>query len=164
MPTRPTGTVTFLFTDIEGSTKLWEQNPDAMRLALARHDQILRQSIEGCKGFVFKTVGDAFCVAFATAPDALAGALTAQIALAAAPWETDAPLRVRMALHTGAAEERGGDYFGQSLNRVARLMAAGFGGQVLLSLATQELGRDALPPEVAPAGFRPAPPERPGPA
>jgi predicted ATPase/class 3 adenylate cyclase/Tfp pilus assembly protein PilF len=141
----PTGTVTFLFTDIEGSTKLWEQYPDAMRSALARHDVLLRGAIDEHGGYVFKTVGDAFCAAFATAPQALAGALSAQIALADASWEIGTPLRVRIALHTGSAEERDGDYFGPPLNRVARLIAAGHGGQTLLSLAAQELTRDALP-------------------
>ena len=142
----PTGTVTFLFTDIEGSTKLWEHNPDAMRPALARHDGLLRQSIEDAGGFVFKTIGDAFCAAFPTANEALEAALAAQVALSQEPWETETPLRVRMALHTGSAEERGGDYFGQTVNRVAHLMAAGHGGQTLLSDVTQELVRDALPP------------------
>ena len=108
----PTGTVTFLFTDIQGSTGLWESDPDAMRPALARHDQIMRQAIEAHEGYVFKTVGDAFCAAFATAPQALAGALAAQLALADGPWETATPLLVRMGLHTGSAEERDGDYFG----------------------------------------------------
>jgi class 3 adenylate cyclase/tetratricopeptide (TPR) repeat protein len=148
MHTRPSGTVTFLFTDIEGSTKLWEQNPNAMRPALARHDVLLRDAIENSHGYVFKTVGDAFCAAFGTAPDALAGAVSAQMALAAEPWETEKPILVRMALHTGSAEERGGDYFGPPLNRVARLMAAGHGGQTLLSLAAQQLLGDALPSEV----------------
>ena len=141
----PTGTVTFLFTDIEGSTRIWEDHPDAMRPALARHDDLLRQSIEDNGGFVFKTVGDAFCAAFATAPDALRAALSAQQAVVAEAWDLPAPLLVRMALHTGAAEERGGDYFGQPLNRVERLMSAGHGMQTLLSGATQELVRDHLP-------------------
>ena len=141
----PTGTVTFLFTDIEGSTKLWEQHPDSMRPALARHDHLLRQSIEANNGYVFKTMGDAFCAAFATAPEAVQAALTAQRLLTAEVWETETSLRVRMALHTGIAEERDGDYFGQALNRVARLLATGHGGQTLLSGATQELTRDHLP-------------------
>src|SRR5215218_5745365 len=95
----PTGTVTFLFTDIEGSTRLWEQHPEAMRAALARHDAILRQAIQAQCGHVFKTIGDAFCAAFATAPEALAAALQAQRVLQAEPWEGIEPLRVRMALH-----------------------------------------------------------------
>ena len=141
----PTGTVTFLFTDIQGSTKLWEQHPNAMRPALARHDHLLHQAITDNNGYVFKTVGDAFCAAFATAPDAVQAALSAQQAIEAQGWDLPAPLLVRMALHTGAAEERGGDYFGPPLNRVARLMTVGHGGQTLLSLAAQELTRDALP-------------------
>ena len=141
----PAGTVTFLFTDIQGSTRLWEQHPDAMRPALARHDHLLHQAIADNNGYVFKTVGDAFCAAFATAPDAVQAALSAQQAMEAQSWDLPAPLLVRIALHTGAAEERGGDYFGQSLNRVARLMAAGHGGQTLLSGAAQELTRDHLP-------------------
>ncbi|HZO87834.1 MAG TPA: adenylate/guanylate cyclase domain-containing protein, partial [Chthonomonadaceae bacterium] len=136
---RPTGTVTFLFTDIEGSTRLWEQHPEAMRSALARHDALLRQAIEGNNGLVFKTMGDAFCAAFHSATEGLAAALSAQRALVAEPWQEGLSLRVRMALHTGNAEERDGDYFGQPLNRVARLLAIGHGGQVLLSAATQTL-------------------------
>jgi len=142
----PTGTVTFLFTDVEGSTKLWERHPEAMRTALARHDEIIRRAIEVNGGYVFKTVGDAFCAAFPTALDALESALAAQRALLSEPWggEIDS-LRSRMALHTGTAEERNGDYFGPTLNRVARLLSTGHGGQVLLSLPTQELVRDQLP-------------------
>jgi predicted ATPase/class 3 adenylate cyclase len=141
----PTGTVTFLFTDIEGSTKMWEHNASAMRAALAHHDQILRDAIEEQEGYVFKTVGDAFCAAFPTAPDALEAALEAQRTLFAAEWPQTSPLRVRMALHTGAAEVRDGDYFGPPVNRVARLLSAAHGAQVLLSLPTQELVRDQLP-------------------
>ena len=109
----PTGTVTFLFTDIQNSISLWESDPDAMRSALARHDQLLRGVITQHNGYVFKTMGDAFCAAFATAPEALAGTLAAQLVLAAEPWGTATPLLVRMGLHTGSAEEQGGDYFGQ---------------------------------------------------
>lgn len=145
----PTGTVTFLFTDIEGSTKLWERYPIAMRAALAHHDTLLRQAIEAKAGYVFKTVGDAFCAAFTTAPQAVEAALAAQLALKSSNEDADllAPkpdIRVRMALHSGTAEERDGDYFGQALNRVARLLVTGHGGQILLSAATQELVRDHL--------------------
>ena len=150
MTTAPTGTVTFLFTDIEGSTKLWERDPEFMSYALARHDEILREVIEGYGGFVFKTVGDAFCCAFPTATEALEAALACQQKLFRERWPNEVGgLRVRMALHTGAANERSGDYFGPPLNRVARLLSAGHGAQVLLSLATQELVRDQLPPGVA---------------
>ena len=120
----PTGTVTFLFTDIEGSTRMWEHHPEAMRAALARHDLILRGAIEERGGYVFKTVGDAFCAAFPTTPDALEAALEAQRTLIGEEWEGTGPLRVRKALHTGAAEERDGDYFGPPVNRVARLLSA----------------------------------------
>ena len=149
MPDLPTGTVTFLFTDIEGSTKLWEEHPDAMRQALDRHDALLRQAIENNSGVVFKTIGDAFCAAFATAPDALSAAVSAQCALHAEAWTEGLSLRVRMALHTGTAELRDEDYFGQPLNRVARLHATGYGGQVLLSDVTHGLTRDTLPPSAA---------------
>jgi predicted ATPase/class 3 adenylate cyclase/DNA-binding CsgD family transcriptional regulator len=146
MSSPPTGTVTFLFTDIQGSTKLWEHNVPAMQSALARHNQILQNVIEARGGHVFKTVGDAFCAAFPDAPSALEAALEAQRALSAEEWGDEIGLlRVRMALHTGSAEARGGDYFGPPVNRVARLLSAGHGGQTLLSLATQELVRDELP-------------------
>ena len=145
MPDLPSGTVTFLFTDIEGSTKLWEQHQEMMRATLARHDALLREAIEGNNGHVFKTVGDAFCAAFPTASYALASALSAQQALVAEPWPQATPLRVRMALHTGSAEERDNDYFGSPVNRVARLLSTGHGGQVLLSLPAQALVKESLP-------------------
>src|SRR4051794_2515428 len=156
--------VTFLFTDIEGSTRLWEERPDEMREALARHDRILRHAIETQGGVVFKTMGDQFCAAFLGASAALAAALAAQRVLAGSREtevgdpgaETDAPsphrtpdpllpFKVRIALHTGVVEEREGDYFGPPLNRIARLLEAGHGGQILLTLATHELTRDSLP-------------------
>jgi predicted ATPase/class 3 adenylate cyclase len=141
----PTGTVTFLFTDIEGSTRMWERSPQAMQAALARHDELLTWAIEEHDGYVFKTVGDAFCCAFLTAPDALEAALEAQRLLLKERWGESDPLRVRMALHMGAAEERDGDYFGPPVNRVARLLSAAHGGQVLLSLPTHEMVGDQLP-------------------
>jgi predicted ATPase/class 3 adenylate cyclase/DNA-binding XRE family transcriptional regulator len=144
----PSGTVTYLFTDVEGSTRLWEQHPAAMRDALARHDAILRAAIAAHAGAIFKTVGDAVCAAFASAPAALAAALEAQRTLQAEQWEATGPLRVRMALHTGTAALEAGDYVGLALSRVARILAAGYGGQLLLSLATQELVRNHLPPGV----------------
>ncbi len=149
MSERPIGTVTFLFTDIEGSTKLWEQHPEAMKLALAHHDALLQQAIESHGGYVFKTIGDAFCAAFATAPDALAAALAAQRSLAADPSDPTASLRVRAVLHTGTAEEREGDYVGPVVNRATRLASVGHGGQVLLSQPTYELVRDTLPEGVS---------------
>jgi predicted ATPase len=120
-----------------------------MHKALARHDEMLRDAIEERGGYVFKTVGDAFCAAFPTAPDALEAALEAQRTLLSEEWGKTGPLRVRMALHMGAAEERDGDYFGPPLNRVARLLSAGHGTQVLLSAAAQELVRDQLPAEAS---------------
>src|SRR5437762_5344193 len=125
----PAGTVTFLFTDIEGSTKLWEAHPEAMGATLARHDALARETIVSANGYVFKTVGDAFCAAFAMAADAVAAALSVQLALDAEPWPEATPIKVRMALHTGAVETRDRDYFGQTLNRVARLLSTGHGGQ-----------------------------------
>src|SRR5215212_6724360 len=150
MSALPTGTVTFLFTDIEGSTRLWERDSSAMQQALARHDEVLRSAIKANGGFVFKTMGDAFCAAFPTVPGALEAALSAQRALLVDVDQGEAgALMVRMALHTGSAEERDGDYFGPPLNRAARLLSAAHGGQVLLSLPTQELVRDQLPSEVS---------------
>jgi len=140
-----TGTLTFLFTDIEGSTKLWEVQPEPMRAALVRHDALLRRCIEASEGRIFKTAGDAFCAAFATAADAVRAALAAQLALRAERWPQLAPILVRMALHTGAAEQRDGDYFGPALNHVARLLVAAHGGQTLLSQTTHELCCDRLP-------------------
>ena len=145
MASPPTGTVTFLFTDIEGSTKLWEDDAPAMQAALVRHDEILKGALEERDGYVFKTGGDAFCCAFPTAPEALDAAIETQRRLLSEAWKESGPIRVRMALHTGAAEERDGDYFGPPLNRVARLLSAAHGGQVLLSAAAQEIARDQLP-------------------
>ena len=138
------GTVTFLFTDIEGSTSLWERHAAQMSVALIRHDALLRAAIVDHGGHVFKTVGDAFCAIFASAPDALAATWASQRAIVSEPWPEATPLRVRMALHTGPAEERDGDYFGPTLNRVARLLSAGHGGQILLSEATAALVRPSL--------------------
>ena len=149
VPPFPTGTITFLFTDIQGSTKLWQSHPEKMRVALARHDAILREAIEKNNGWVFKTVGDAFCASFETALEGLGAAIDAQLALKAETWDLPRPILVRAALHTGEAEERDNDYFGQALNRAARLLSIGHGGQVLLSLVTCELVRDTLPDGVS---------------
>jgi predicted ATPase/class 3 adenylate cyclase len=143
----PVGTVTFLYTDIEGSTQRWERNAAAMKAAVERHDALLRGCIVDAGGTVFRTMGDAFCAVFPTAPQAVAAALAAQKALGAETWdETIAPIRVRMALHTGIGEVRSGDYVGLPLNRIARLLSAGYGGQVLVSHPTYDLVRDTLPP------------------
>jgi predicted ATPase/class 3 adenylate cyclase len=153
MSNLPTGTVTFLFTDIEGSTKLWQQFPNTMPDALACHHAILRDAIEAHTGYIFQIIGDAFCVAFSTATDGLDAALAAQRALREANWGETGAIRVRMALHTGAAEVRAGEHTsgeyvsGLTLSRAARLLSAGHGGQILLSLATAELVREQLPPE-----------------
>jgi class 3 adenylate cyclase len=112
VPELPSGTVTFLFTDVEGSTQRWEQQPDAMKVASSRHDALLRAAIDANGGRVFKTVGDAFCAAFATAPAGLGAALAAQRALVMEAWGEVGAIRARMAPHTGAAAERDNDYFG----------------------------------------------------
>ena len=141
----PSGTVTLLFTDIQGSTRLWEAEPEQMAAALRRHDAILRAAIEGTGGYVFKTVGDAFCAAFATAPAAAEAVVAAQRALGAEAFPTSRPITVRMGLHTGVCEERDGDYFGPVVNRAARLEAVAHGGQVLVSGTTAELLSGTLP-------------------
>jgi predicted ATPase len=131
--------VTFLFTDIEGSTRLWESEPAAMQAGLARHDAILRATIDGQGGYVFSTSGDGLAAAFQAASAAVAAAMGAQDLFWREEWPTSRPLRVRMGLHTGEAQWRDGDYFGPALNRAARLMAAGGGGQILCSAATAGL-------------------------
>ncbi len=141
----PTGTITFLFTDIEGSTRLWEEHPEAMRMALARHDTLLRETIEVHRGHVFKTMGDAVDAAFEDATAAVAAAAAIQQALRTEHWVVPGGLKVRVALHTGTAEVRGRDYFGQALNRAARLLAASHGEQILLSEATRALVESSLP-------------------
>src|SRR5262249_33343213 len=125
----PSGTVTFLFTDIEGSAQLWEREPDAMRIALARHDALVGTLIAQHGGVVVKPRGEGdshFCV-FARATDAAAAAAALQGALAGEAWPTSHPLRVRLALHTGEADRREGDYYGPAVNRCARLRAVGHG-------------------------------------
>jgi predicted ATPase/class 3 adenylate cyclase len=144
----PSGTVTFLFTDIEGSTRLWEERPAEMREALARHDDVMRAAVESVGGFVFSTGGDGFAASFGRAGDAVAAAIAAQRALTAIAWPSGVVLRVRLGLHTGEAQERDGDYFGPALNRAARLMSAGHGGQIVCSHATADVIRDALPADV----------------
>jgi predicted ATPase/class 3 adenylate cyclase len=138
-------TLTFLFTDIEGSTPLWELNQQAMKTALERHDTILRGAVEGARGQVVKTIGDGFMAVFGSAVDGVWACLSAQQDLLREPWGETGPLRVRMGVHAGEAAERGGDYFGPTLNRAARIMSAGHGGQVLLSAAAAALVSDQLP-------------------
>jgi class 3 adenylate cyclase len=145
MTARPTGTVTFLFTDIEGSTRLWDQDPGQMKDSLARHDRIVREAVAAQHGYVFSTAGDAFSVAFARPEQALEAALGAQIALAIQESTDHVQLSVRMAIHSGTASERDGDYFGPALNRCARLLAVANGGQVLLTEATHGMVKDHPP-------------------
>jgi predicted ATPase/class 3 adenylate cyclase len=141
----PSGTVTFLFTDIEGSTQWWEQYPEWMARAFTRQESILRGAAVAHGGYVYKMIGDAFQIAFDTAPNAMAAAMDAQHALYDEPWGESGPLRVRMALHTGVTEEREDDYVGPVLNRLGRLLSVSHGGQILLSQATYDLVSDPLP-------------------
>jgi predicted ATPase/class 3 adenylate cyclase len=149
MRSLPSGTVTFLFTDIEGSTKLAQQYPDAMPTLLARHHEILRQCINAQNGYVFQIIGDAFCVAFSSAIQAVHAALDAQGCLQIEEW-SPAPIKVRMGIHTGTAQlKEDGQYSGYAtLALTQRVMSAGHGGQILLSGATRELIRDSLPANV----------------
>ena len=147
----PDAPLTFLFTDVEGSTRLWERNPEQMRSALARHDVILRAAIAASDGDVVKSTGDGLMAVFAVPIAAVTAGIAAQRALRDEPWPTGCAIRVRMGIHTGEAESRGGDFFGPAVNRTARIMAAGHGGQVLLSGATAELLDGGLP---ASAGLR----------
>jgi len=140
----PSGTVTFLFTDLEGSTRLWEAHPEGMKGALARHDAILREVVGAYGGHVVKMTGDGVHAAFQLPADAMTAAAEGQRRLASEPWVTAEPLRVRMGIHTGVVEDRDGDYFGSAVNRAARLMGVAHGGQILVSHASEELLRDQL--------------------
>jgi predicted ATPase/class 3 adenylate cyclase len=140
----PTGTVTFLFTDVEGSTRLWEEQPDAMKGALARHDEILLAAVLDHGGHIVKTRGDGVHAVFSTAADAVVAAVDAQLALAAEPWPGATPLHVRMGLHTGEADLRDGDYYGPALNRAARLAGTAHGDQIVMSRATEAVVRERL--------------------
>jgi predicted ATPase/class 3 adenylate cyclase/DNA-binding XRE family transcriptional regulator len=143
---------TFLFTDIEGSAKLWDQAPEKMKVALYRHHAILQAAVTSNGGAVFQIVGDAFCAAFPTVLSAVFAAVTAQQELYQESWGLPFPIRVRMGIHTGEAEQiadsllLGGYASNQTLNRVARILSAAHGGQILLSLATTDLVKDSLPP------------------
>jgi predicted ATPase/class 3 adenylate cyclase len=141
----PSGTVTFVFTDIEGSTQRWERDRGSMENAVRRHDALVRAAIAANGGYVFKTIGDAFCAAFARPEAAVAAALEVQRAIAAEDFSAVDGVGVRVAIHTGTADERDGDYFGSAVNRVARLLAIGHGGQVLVSGVTTDLVQGALP-------------------
>jgi class 3 adenylate cyclase/DNA-binding CsgD family transcriptional regulator len=141
----PEGTVTFLFTDLEGSARPLQVHPDAYRDAVRRHHALLREAVEAHGGVVFEKVGDAVYAAFAQATDAVAAALAGQLALRREDWGAVGELRARMGVHSGEAERQEAHYFGAPLYRCARLMAAAHAGQIVLSGATAELVRDALP-------------------
>ncbi len=136
---------TFFFTDIEGSTAVWEQYPQQMQGALEIHDRLLTESVTSCGGTVFKHTGDGVCAVFASAPDAVRAAVAVQQAFDDEPWDPLPPLRIRVALHSGPAAHRDGDYFGPTLNRVARLLGVAYGGQITLTQATEALARSDLP-------------------
>jgi predicted ATPase/class 3 adenylate cyclase len=142
-------TLTFLFTDLESSTQLWETLPDAMSVAVERHDQILRAAVEQANGRVVKVTGDGVMAVFSSAAEAAEGSLRAQLALRDEAWGETGPLRVRMGIHAGDAQQRAGDFFGPPVNRTARIMAAGHGGQVLLSALAAQLAGERLPAESA---------------
>ncbi|HUX20761.1 MAG TPA: adenylate/guanylate cyclase domain-containing protein, partial [Spirochaetia bacterium] len=141
----PSGTVAFLFTDIEGSTKLWAKERELMSEDLQRHDTLLRAVIEGAEGYIFKTVGDAFCAAFSTCTAAISAVLELQRRMLETNWKVPNGLRVRAAVHVGEAVERDNDYFGPSVNKIARILSAGHGGQTLVSATVAELARESLP-------------------
>ncbi len=135
----PGGVRAFLFTDIAGSSRRWEDDRRAMAAGLARHDELLRAAVADHGGRVFKHTGDGMCAVFAGPGPALRAAVAGQRRLRSEPWETAEPLAVRMAVHVGTAEEREGDYFGPTLNRIARLLDLGHGGQVLATEACRAL-------------------------
>jgi predicted ATPase/class 3 adenylate cyclase len=139
----PSGTVTFLFTDVESSTRIWQDHPDAMTQALTRHDEIVRHAIEAHHGYVVKTTGDGVHAAFTAPRDAVDAAIETQLALARQSWPLPEELRIRIGIHTGPAEQRDGDYYGTTLNRAVRLTSTAHGGQIVVSLATEELVRDS---------------------
>ncbi|HET7519421.1 MAG TPA: adenylate/guanylate cyclase domain-containing protein [Actinomycetes bacterium] len=145
LPDKAFGTHTFLFTDLEGSTRLWERFPQAMKRALERHDSILLTAVTAAGGQVVKTTGDGLMAVFGSAADAVRACLAAQRGLVEESWRETGALRVRMGLHSGEAQLRGDDYFGPAVIRSARIMAVGHGGQVLLSAASAALVADQLP-------------------
>ncbi len=141
--------VTYLFTDIEGSTRLWEEAPERMRLALARHDALCRAAVERHCGTIVKTTGDGVHAAFDSACDALAAAVDMQLALAAPEAGDGIALRIRCGLHRGADERRAGDFYGREVNRAARIMGVAHGGQILVSQAVADAVRNAAPADVS---------------
>ncbi|HVR31939.1 MAG TPA: adenylate/guanylate cyclase domain-containing protein [Acidimicrobiia bacterium] len=139
-------TNTFLFTDIAGSTRLWQENAQAMEAALRAHDEVTLSTVERHGGRVFKHTGDGVAAIFESARPALEAAADLQRSLARTAHPEIGPLRVRIGIHSGEAQERDGDYFGLCVTRAARLMAAGHGGQILVSFVTERLaGADDLP-------------------
>src|SRR5262245_22467926 len=147
MPEPRTRMVTVLLTDVEGSTALWEHDPAAMRQALAQHDSLLADGVRQRGGVVVKSrgEGDSIFAVFDAASEAVAAAVALQLALHVVAWPTPTPLKVRMALCTGEAEWRDGDYFGPVINRCARLREAAHGEQILLAQSTAELVQESLP-------------------
>lgn len=137
-PRPPSGEVAFLMTDIEGSTRLWDRAPEAMRRALKRHDNIMERAIEAAGGYVFCRAGDSFAAAFDSAESALQAAVSSQRSIAAERWPDVIDLRVRMAIHIGESDERDGNYFGPCLNRCSRLLGLCRGGRIALSGAVRE--------------------------
>ena len=162
-PAPASGTLTFLFTDIEGSTRLWEQHQHAMKEALERHDAILRAAVEGSGGEVVKTIGDGLMAVFDSAVEGLHASLTAQHALIDEPWGETGPLRVRMGLHAGEAAVREGDYFGPTLNRTARHVRGSWRSGTALG-GSRGPGRGLAARRRHSAGPGRAPAEGPGPA
>jgi predicted ATPase/class 3 adenylate cyclase len=145
----PQGTVTFMFTDIQGSTKLWETYPDSMKAALARHDELMVEIMEAHNGYLVKTTGDGLLAAFPSAADCAAASVAIHQGLAADSWDGVDSLLVRIGMHTGEAQYRDGDYYGSTLNRAARIMGIGYGGQTLVSEAAQKLLADTLPTDLS---------------
>ena len=136
---RPSGTVTFVFTDIEGSTQLWERDTDRMTAVVARHDELMADVLSGHGGYVFASGGDGFAVAFGRPDAALAAAIELQERVASEAWPGGSSLRIRVGVHSGAAEERDGNYFGSAVNRAARIGAIANGGHVVVSSTTAAL-------------------------
>ena len=137
--------LSFLFTDVEGSSRLWETEPGAMESALAQHDEIIRLAVEAEGGTVVKGTGDGFMAAFPSPINAVTAAVTAQLALQRHDFDVVDGLPVRMGIHLGESQPRAGDYFGPVVNRAARLMAIGHGGQILVSATSQAATADRLP-------------------
>src|SRR6187399_775679 len=145
MTDAPPEPLTFFFSDLESSTRLWERFPDAMKGAMERHDEILRAAVDGAGGRVVKVMGDGLMAVFGAPSDAVAGALDAQRALQREAWGDTGPLRVRMGIHVGEAQQRASDFYGPPVNRAARITAAAHGGQVLLSELAASEAENGLP-------------------